>query len=139
MCDESEVGYAELAERLGKVRRVYTGPDGGIEAPVMVGVTVVNGGDAEDYLRSAAWQRPAERHPWTGEDEFAYPPELMTSGACIAELQRRVAAVETLAADLAMHVSALQTDLLGVQTANAYLEHRLSEMQRAASAQGGEL
>ena len=60
-------------------------------------------------------------------------------GESDGSFQRRVAAVETLAADLAMHVSALQTDLLGVQTANAYLEHRLSEMQRAASAQEGEL
>lgn len=108
MSDESEVGYAKMAKRLG-----------------------------EDYLRSAAWQRPAERRPWTGEDEFTYPPELMTSGACIAELQRRVADVENLAANLAMQISVMQTDLLGVQTANAYLERRVSELQFAADAHGG--
>lgn len=132
MSDEGEAGYAKMADHMGRVRRIVTGDLGGLVVVAGDGVA----GAAEAYLRRAAWERP-EGHPCFGDVEDTYPPGLMTSGACIAELQRRVADVENLAANLAMQISVMQTDLLGVQTANAYLERRVSELQFAADAHGG--
>lgn len=113
---EDTAGYAQWAERLGKVRLVRTGEFGGLV------VADGDGAAAEAMLRQAAWERPATAHAWAGDIEYTYPPELMTSGACIATMQ---AQIELLFAK----VAALETENIGLRTNIANLEHRCTCME----------
>lgn len=63
----------------GRVRRVVSGTGGNL------GLVDGDGGSSPAHL-------------WAGDMEHTYPPELMSSGACITALQGKVAALEQLAA-----------------------------------------
>lgn len=144
---EEAAGYAELAERLGqlgRVRVIRTGTtalavvdgDCGSSPAQRVGLTALAAydaagyydcsrgeaddepmtyppNDAEEWLRANAWQRQERR-------------DIRDAGTCIAELEKRVTAVETLCADLAMHLSAAQSEIDGLRQNVGNLEHRMT-------------
>lgn len=158
---EEAAGYAELAERLGRVRLVRNGTtalavvdgDEG-SSPARMGLTALaaydaagyydcSGGDPDEdcapvivdnYGNEIGRKATAEAHLCRAAWER---PDLHTSGECIEALERRVTALENLCAGMAMHLSAERSEIDGLRQNVAGLEHRVSEMQRERDAQEG--
>mgnify|MGYP003388161293 CR=1 FL=1 len=133
---EEAAGYQAYAQHLGKLRRVVGGSATALATVAPAGYYDVSGGDdpdesAETYLRDAGWHR--------AEDEYTYPRELQTSGACIADLERKVTALEHLARIHGAAIEDLQAALALALSEAAALRDQVRELQLERCAERGEL
>lgn len=121
---EDTAGYAQWAERLGKVRLVRTGEFGGL---------VVADGDgpdeevmtyapktAEEWLRAAAWERPCK-----GIHDIRHAAQVEKEVWCV--LQSLTEVTQTQGAEIALlkaRMLALETENEGLRTNIVNMEHR---------------
>lgn len=138
---EEAAGYAVLAERaqLGKVRRVITGTNGGI-------AVMDDSGGSSPAQRLGATALAAGHY--TGEDEYTVEPtgpawqvslaaqiaeckarDLDDAGKCIAGLERKVTALEQLAAIHGKAIEDLQAALAVALSEGAALADRVAAVE----------